>query len=340
MIRDCFDLVCLFGFSPHFRQIADFLDAAGIDCIFIFGPRQKDSVDSLNLPASFKKLCVEDLANSAFDEIRVRERKSLGISFGSPFIFSQQDIDNFNGHLINSHGAPLPEFKGGGGFSWRILQRDKRGSILMHFVTTKIDEGACVFRKDFTFSDDERMPCDMENRQIKEESKYLIPWIEQVVFGQAELSQLKSFLVPKDKLGSYFPRLSSDLHGGIDWSLSIHDLESFVLAFSRPYSGAFTFIKDHKVRILDFNIERKCYTHPFTYGLILGVGPEGLLVSCNGGVISIKNENLCVDVCGFSIKPGDRFYTPELILQKALQSRVFYSPDGLVARHYTSNQHP
>lgn len=335
-MRDCFDLVCLFGFSPHFAQIANFLDEANIDCILIFGPRQKTSVESLSLPASVKKICLQNLPGGFIDDFRIRDRKSLGISFGSPYIFTQNDIDGFCGRLINSHGAPLPDFKGGGGFSWRIMQRDKRGAVLMHYVTTKIDEGLCVYRKDFMFSDDERMPCEMEARQFNEESEYLIPWLKRIILGQLDLDPVSN-LIPQNESGSYFPRLSSDLHGCIDWSFPLRDLESFVLAFSRPYSGAFTFIKNKKASILDFSVERECFMHPFTYGLVLGLSDERFLVSSNGGIISIKRGDLCIEGCDLSVKSGDRFYTPASILQKALLSRVFYGPEGMVTRHYTSN---
>ncbi len=332
-MTSCFDLVCLFGFSPHFSQIARFLDGSA-RCIIVFGPRQKNSVESLDLPSSTQQICVESLDDATYKNIAVREHNSLGISIGSPFIFTQNDIDDFDGQLINSHGAPLPEFKGGGGFSWRILQRDKRGSILMHYVTTKIDQGAYVFRKNFMFSDDERMPGDYEKRQFKEESEQLLPWIKKVVLGETSLDKLSSERKSKVERGSYYPRLSSDLHGGIDWTLPLHDLESFVLAFSRPYSGAYTYIKGQKINIFNFRVERECYMHPFTYGLVLNAGPESFLVSCNGGIIELKFNDLILPNSDLRLNPGDRFYTPESIRERALSSRVFYRPDGLVARNY------
>lgn len=334
MSRNYFDLVCLFGFSPHFEQISAFLDDSNIKCIVTFSPRQKDSVEALNLSKSVLKLCEQNLDDVFFEKTGIRNSKSLGISFGSPFIFKQKDIDAFNGNLVNSHGAPLPAFKGGGGFSWRILQGDKRGAALMHFVSTKIDEGACVFRKDFLFSEEERLPRDLEERQIEEESKHLVPWICKVALGEIDLS--KSSCDKKADLdsGSYFPRLSTDLHGCINWSLSLKDLESFIWAFSSPYQGAYTYIKGHKARIMDAHIVEKKHMHPFTYGLIINADEEGYLVSCNGGVISIKRKDLHIKTSEFRINCGDRLYTPADILQRALSSRAFYKPNGLDIRDY------
>ena len=192
MMSERFKVVCLFGFSPHFPEIARFLESIKTRCFIVFSPRQKQAIESLVLPESTQKLCIHNLRDALFQDIGVRNCTSLGISFGSPFIFRQEDIDEFQGQLINSHGAPLPEFKGGGGFSWRILQRDKRGTVLMHMVTTKIDEGACIFRKDFMFSGEERLPEDLEKRQLIEEENHLIPWIKQVIRGEINVAELSS----------------------------------------------------------------------------------------------------------------------------------------------------
>ena len=289
-----FKVVCLFGFSPHFPEIARFLESIKTDAL-LSSPRQKQAIESLVLPESTQKLCIHNL-RSLFQDIGVRNCTSLGISFGSPFIFRQEDIDEFQGQLINSHGAPLPEFKGGGGFSWRILQRDKRGTVLMHMVTTKIDEGACIFRKDFMFSGEERLPEDLEKRQLIEEENHLIPWIKQVIRGEINVAELSSQFHSENAPGSYFPRLSSELHGCIDWSLSVNNLESFVRAFSRPYPGAYTFIKGAKAHIMDFRIHKEVYA---LYWPNLDA-EEDLLVACNGGSVRFKIMTFALSLEAFN----------------------------------------
>ena len=336
MMRESFNIVCLFGFSPHFREIAIFLDDNKITCIIVFSQRQKKAIESLDLPKSTKLLCVKSLSDASFQEVRVRDKASIGISFGSPFIFKQKDIDDFHGRLINSHGAPLPEFKGGGGFSWRILQRDKRGAVLMHLVTTQIDEGGCIFRKDFMFSDSERIPEDLAKRQLAEESEHLVPWIKQIICGQAKLEKLSSHCHSEDESSSYYPRLSSTIHGWINWSLNIKDLENFVHAFSRPYPGAQTFIRGTKAHIMDLSIQKECYMHPFTYGLIIEKRTESILISCNGGCILIKNNDLSIESDDVKLSAGDRFFTPLSTLEKAMSTRAFFKPDGLILRDYSS----
>ena len=76
--------------------------------------------------------------------------------------------------------------------------------------------------------------------------------------------------------------------------------------------------------------------HPFTYGLILDINPTNILVACNGGSILIHNNDLRIESHDIRLTSGDRFFTPLPTLQKALSSRAFFKPDGLVVRDYAS----
>ena len=110
-----------------------------------------------------------------------KEQNKLGISIGAPFIFKNEHIKEFKGNLINSHGAPLPSFKGGGGFSWRIMQKDKKGTILVHLISEGIDEGEIIFRHDFEFDAWLRRPIDYEKQQYLNEKQILIPWLIETI---------------------------------------------------------------------------------------------------------------------------------------------------------------
>ena len=290
-MKKAYELVCLFGFSSHFVELAKYCESLRISCVIVHGVRQSESIKSLDLPKSVNIICTDNLKNGFYDQIEVKTNKTLGISFGSPFIFDKYDIDNFEGNLINSHGAPLPEFKGGGGYSWRILQRDKRGCALMHLVSQKIDEGAVVFRHDFLFADNEREPGQYERRQNEEEIYQMMPWVQNIISGKHKLDNEK-YKNTEKSYSTYFPRLCTDIHGYIDWSLAFEDLESFILAFSRPYMGSSTFIKGEKVRIFDIRLQRKENIHPFLKGLVLSKTEKDLNVACSDGVISIRLEDI------------------------------------------------
>ena len=58
-------------------------------------------------------------------------------------------------------------------------------------------------------------------------------------------------------LSIYWPRLSTEHHGYVDWSWSLKDIERFICAFDEPYPGASTYIGSRKVHLkegyADFN---------------------------------------------------------------------------------------
>jgi len=332
-VKSTFDLVCLFGYSPFFVELSRFCAEGNVRCALVFGSRQQDSIETLCVPDGTLKIKTDSLACQKYQQLEISNKNCLGISFGAPFIFTQSEIDEFKGNLINSHGAPLPDFKGGGGFSWRILQRDKRGASLMHFVSPQIDEGDCVFRHDFQFSESERLPIDYESRQAQEDKNNLMPWLQAVIKKELILKSMGESRHAIDA-GTYFPRLYTDIHGFMDWSMPIHELESFMLAFSRPYSGASTFFKGERLRLFDCRIHDLCDMHQFTWGLIIAFNHGQMLVAVNGGVIKIGIEDVCFDREVKRIAQGDRLITPANYIRRAISSRAYFKPDGVLIKDF------
>ena len=69
---------------------------------------------------------------------------TLGLSFGAAWIFREQFINRFGGRLLNLHSTRLPQNRGGGGFSWQILNDNRLGCCLIHQVDTGVDTGPIV----------------------------------------------------------------------------------------------------------------------------------------------------------------------------------------------------
>ena len=333
-----FDIVCLFGVSGHFPAIIDCCQKLGIDVCLIYGPRQSSTIDSLNISGSIRKLCITSLLDPSYLDLEINLNNALGLSFGSPFIFKDNDIKAFNGNLINSHGTPLPKYKGGAPVSWRIMQRDRAGSIIMHQISKKIDEGKCLFRHDFIFDRNERLPHDYECRQRHEEQLFLLPWLEKILKCEIDVHNV---LVPQCKSKvispSYYPRISNDLHGFINWCWDVYELEAFILAFANPYLGAITYLKGKKVRIANCAVvEMDICVHPFSFGIIIDRDEDSITVACKGGALRILLNDIVFELQPVSIGLGDRFFTPYECLSRALATRVFFKPDGASAREYHS----
>ena len=70
--------------------------------------------------------------------------------------------------------------------------------------------------------------------------------------------------------------------------------------------------------------------HPFQSGIIYRIIDSVVMVAANSGTLGInkilneKGENI-ISI----LKVGDRLYTPREKIEKALQYRAIYTPDGL-----------
>lgn len=322
-----FESICLFGYSPLFKEIEIICQKLNIDLTIICGNRQLESIENLGLEIKRNKINVfKKLQTNKLEKLFNKNDSLLGLSFGSPFIFNQSDINFFSGNLLNSHGSPLPEFKGGGGYSWRILQGDKRGSSLIHFVTPEIDEGEIVFCHDFTFSNNEVLPYHYQDRQFKEDKANIIPWIDAILNEPSKLKKIKTNNINDQE--SYFPRLNTDIHGYINWKLNINYLQKNIRAFSKPYPGAKTFIRGQEVRIFNCEILKEKIFHPFLAGLVLHQKNDHYHVAAEGGLLIVKKDDISLKNENLEINLGDRFYTPINYLEKALTTRVFFTPEG------------
>jgi methionyl-tRNA formyltransferase len=173
-----------------------------------------------------------------------------------------------------------------------------------------------------------RYPIDYYEYSISEYQKLLSRFFDLVQEG-------KDFdvTVQQEYFSSYWPRLNTDIHGYIDWSWELTDIERFICAFDDFYNGASTFLNGQKVRL------KKCYTlyrdgkfHPFQRGLIYRVADGKVFVAAGEGTLLV---NSILDENGVSIinelRVGDRLYTPTKSLEEAMEFRAVYTPTGIKA---------
>ena len=131
-------------------------------------------------------------------------------------------------------------------------------------------------------------------------------------------------------LGTYYPRLNTDLNGWIDWNLKSYQIERFINAFDDPYLGASTFLRNKRVRL------KKTYlsssdtgNHPFMSGLIRRHDKKWVVVSANDQnvllvevVLDDKGNNILS-----KLKVGDRFITSErnlFLAEKILKDHIIF----------------
>lgn len=252
--------------------------------------------------------------------------QTLGLSMGSAWIFRPAFINRFEGRLLNLHETKLPQDRGGGGMSWIILRNERMGLSLLHQVDTGVDSGSIVVYEEYYYPPSCRLPIDYQRYSA---SRYLALLAK---FMQ-EIEERKDFpLMPQQEyFSSYWPRLSTDKHGYIDWFWKLGDIERFIAAFDDPYKGAMTYVNNKRVRF------KKCFStmsdgtfHPFQKGIVYRISKSGLFVATEDGSLIVgevqddDGHNLMS-----TLKVGDRFYTPVRYLEEAKEFRAIYTPEGL-----------
>ncbi len=326
------DKFVLIGGGTLINYFALQLKNQGIDCITIVSSRHANEIIENNKTletllkknSSFSKL--DNLNSKTILKIIGTTENTLFISFDAPWIFSNDLIKNvFKNKLINSHSTRLPFDKGGGGFSWRILNYDKFGICLLHMINdNKIDEGEILTYEEFLFPYHLKKPIDFQKFQIEKEKTFLSKFLN-------EIMKNKNFnlINQPSYLSSYMPRLSSVDNGWIDWSIDIIELFAFICAFDDPYIGSSTLLNGKLVRIKSVNFTKaEKEFHPYEYGLVFRKTENWIVVACKSGcliveeVIDIKGNNIIS-----KIKAGDRFITPYKNLDAA-KKRFFYTSKG------------
>ncbi|MFH2021082.1 MAG: hypothetical protein ABIJ34_06705 [archaeon] len=268
---------------------------------------------------------VSDDINTDKKVLSIIDDSVLGISLGAAWIFKEKFIDIFKGRLLNLHGRRLPQDRGGGGFSWQIMRDNRLGSALIHQIDSGIDTGKIVKFRDFIYPKSCRKPTEYQDYMNARYHELFDEFIDEIK-NNADFATIDQ----QESQSIYWPRLSTDINGAINWSWKLEHLEQFICAFDDPYKGAFTFMNNLMVRLKDVRIESSegCF-HPFQTGLVYRKYDGLLFVATAEGSLVIKSitDENSKDIMD-KVRVGDRFYTPQKYLEDAMTSRVIYTPKG------------
>jgi len=282
----------LFGGGDLLLKIALFLKSQNDEIIVVTADRHFSEKLLFISEGSFGKFLNENkikhiISNNVSEDNSVKKyisENTIGLSFGAAWIFKNNFIDLFIGKLLNLHGTRLPLDRGAGGFSWRIMRGDKIGAALIHQISPGIDTGDIVDYESYIFSENCKIPLDYYKISIDKYFDFMIRFFDKV-------NKNKEFTCTEqpEYLSMYWPRLNSDIHGYIDWSNDIDDIERFICAFDDPYKGAITYFNNNKVRVKKvFSMRTDGNFHPFQSGIIYRILDGVVMVAANSGYFQIR----------------------------------------------------
>lgn len=321
--------IILLGSGLTGTAVAEFAAESNIALEMLVGTRQANTaLDEGHLLIDYmrslgaKVQVVDSLRGLEDGPYQTADENTLVLSLGSPFIIRQELIDLYDGRVINSHGAPLPVWRGGGGFSWRILAGDRRGTVCFHLVSSGIDDGKIIAQRHYEFPPSARYPRDYMAFAQAEERKDLTELLTRLLAGE-----LLTVTEQREEDATYFPRLNTDTQGYIDWQMPGPEVERFVLAFSYPYSGAKSFVRENPVVIYDAKfVADQMLNHTYFRGLVFRDHADHKYIACEGGYLIVSDEHISANT---AIVTGDRMHTPHSFIESSLALRPVYTPKGL-----------
>lgn len=246
----------------------------------------------------------------------IRNGCNVGFSINCRNIIKRSLIEHFEGRLFNIHDSFLPNERGGALNTWRILNNILLVGNTIHQVDEGIDSGDIAFQEKVELKDEFPLPIDYDRAQLQCCYKIFDQFIESCVKNKPIV------LSPQNNDASiYLPRLYTEINGAIDWDWDAEDVERFIRAFSDPYPGAYTFIKERKVHILRASLAQPNHRfHPFCNGKVITVHHDGSVTTVAGGrCLRIRKVSFDEDVIDASrvLNIKNTLYTPRELLDKA-----------------------
>jgi len=268
---------------------------------------------------------IQSLDEKAF--FTAAENSELCFSFGAAWIFKRKHIDACR-NLINMHCTSLPQWRGGGGYSWQILAGIDKFSITFHRIDEGVDTGNIIFSKVLFFPNGTTTPAE-RNRFVDHQA---FIYFQKLISYYLDKEEFPCEREQDESFSSYFPRLNSSIHACINWDWSPSEIAKFISAFDDPYPGAFCYLSGSRQKVFLKKarvIEGECQFHPFQAGLIYRIDNYGIYICARGGALLVEQVFGGDGECSMSsLRAGDRLWTPREQLELAMSTRIIYTPSG------------
>jgi len=255
------------------------------DQLLLSGSSNFESIFDLAVEYEINLYEIESINSPESFEILKSENIDVVFSLSSRWIFSKELINLFSPNILNIHGGFLPHDRGSVVYS-KILNNISYAGATIHQVTPDIDAGPIFLRKKKEISD-KQPTITIHTNEMHRLCFELLDELLIKIINNEEIEEIHQEISE----GVYMPQPYTELNGLINWDWKILYLERFLRAFGSPMPGAWTFFKNEKISITDYEIILSDISfHPFYYGRVVNVNNKKYAkVICNGGFVVIKS---------------------------------------------------
>ena len=177
------------------------------------------------------------------------ERKAIAFDLAVSFVYwriLKEPLISFPKYgVVNFHPAPLPDYKGTGGYNLAILESLDKWAVSVHYVDEGIDTGGIIDTFEFSIDPDEETALTLEEKS----QDFMIALYKKILKAIAAKGRLNSL---PNFGGRYIKRSQMEAMKKI---LPGDDIDKKIRAFwFPPYTGAYIEINDEKYTLINQKI--------------------------------------------------------------------------------------
>lgn len=156
-------------------------------------------------------------------------------------IISKDLLDCALDYAIGFHPTPLPQFRGRAAVPWLILLEEHELAISLFKIDEGMDSGDIICQHPYTLAETDYAE-DAHKKILQALAEGLKSVLPSIYSGTVEFKKQNS-------QDATYLLIRRPEDGKIDWTCQAKEIQKLVRAASRPYPGAFSFIKGNKITV-------------------------------------------------------------------------------------------
>lgn len=142
---------------------------------------------------------------------------------------------------INLHSSILPKYRGRCPVNWQLINGEKESGVTLHYMTETPDAGDIIAQRKVPVTEDDTA-LSLYKKLEKSTESLLDEKIEDVVSGRCRA-------IPQDEAQATVYKSRKPEDGRINWGMPSDRIYNLIRAVTKPYPGAFSFLKGEKIII-------------------------------------------------------------------------------------------
>lgn len=176
---------------------------------------------------------------------------------------------------IGTHFAPLPSYRGFAPLNWMILNGETRSAVTVFKLEEIVDSGDIIRSQTF--------PLYLHDTINTAYARALDVFRDVLADVLPNLGQAMQSAVPQDSTKATYTCARTPEDGHVNWTRSAVEIDRLVRATMPPFPGAYCFVKNRKVVLLDTKPIARSLFVGHVPGRVGNISDDGVLVLCGDG---------------------------------------------------------